>query len=215
MKANNNHPEKAAELRKRAEGVAREKTAQTSENLDNLTAEETLKMLRELRVHQIELEIQNEELRRSQKELDAARARYFDLYDLAPVGYITLSEKGLILESNLTAATLIGVQRGSLIKQPITRFIHKEDQGTYYRHRKQLFETGEPQECELRVMKQDGTSFWALLAATAAQDADGAAVCRVVVSIINKRKLAEETFREGQRQPPSLHSMTRLLCDTG
>ncbi len=102
-------------------------------------------------MHQIELEMQNEELRRPQAELDAARARYFDLYDLAPVGYCTLSEKGLILEANLTAATLLGVARGALVKQPISRFILKEDQDIYYLHRKQLFETGEPQTCELRI----------------------------------------------------------------
>ncbi len=55
-------------------------------------------------MHQIELEMQNEELQRSQTELENARARYFNLYDLAPIGYVTLSEKGLILEANLTAA---------------------------------------------------------------------------------------------------------------
>ena len=92
-------------------------------------------------MHQIELEMQNEELRRAQVELDAARARYFDLYDLAPVGYCTVSEEGLILEANLTAATLLGVARGALVKQPLTRFILTEDQDIYYLHRKQLFET--------------------------------------------------------------------------
>ena len=117
-------------------------------------------MLHELRVHQIELEMQNEELRRAQAELGAARARYFDLYDLAPVGYVTVSEKGLILEANLTAATLLGVARGSLIKRPMSKFILKEDHDIYYLHRKKLFETREPQECELRMGKEDGTVFW-------------------------------------------------------
>ena len=74
-------------------------------------------------MHQVELEMQNEELRRAQLELDATRARYFDLYDLAPVGYCTLSEQGLILEANLTAASRLGVARDALAQQRLTSFI--------------------------------------------------------------------------------------------
>ena len=70
----------------------------------------------ELRVHQIELEMQNEELRRSQSELATSRARYFDLYELAPVGYLSFSQQGIILEANLTFATLLGVERRALIR---------------------------------------------------------------------------------------------------
>ena len=139
----------AAELRKQAEEVACGEAALSPEHLAALSPEETRQTLHELRVHQIELEMQNEELRRAQVELDTARARYFDLYDLAPVGYCTLSEQGLILEANLTAAGLLGVSRGGLVKQPITRFIFKKDQDLYYLHRKQLFETGTPQALSL------------------------------------------------------------------
>jgi len=156
MPHKNNRSEKAAELRKRAEEIATQKAAQSSENLENLPPEETRKMLHELRVHQIELEMQNEELRQAHLELDVTRARYFDLYDLAPVGYVSLNEKGLILEVNLTAANLLGVPRGAMIKQPLSNFIRKEDQDLYYRCRKQLLELGELQSCELRIMKRDG-----------------------------------------------------------
>ncbi|MCX6538497.1 MAG: PAS domain S-box protein [Acidobacteria bacterium] len=140
--------------------------------------------------------MQNEELRRVQAELDVARARYFDLYDLAPVGYCTLSEQGLILEANLTAAALLGVARGALVKQRITRFILKEDQDIYYLQRKQLFETSAPQAYELRMLKKDGTVFWGHVAATATQDADGAPVCRVVLSDITARKQAEDELHQ-------------------
>ena len=170
--------DQTADLRRQAEELARAKAAQAPEDLETLSPEETRQMLHELRVHQIELEIQNEELRRAQAELEASRARYFDLYDLAPVGYFTVSEQGLIIEANLTAAGLLGVARGALVKQPLTRFILPEDQGIYYRHREQLFETGAPQVCEMRLAKKNGAQFWARLEATAVQDADGAPVCR-------------------------------------
>ncbi|MBI5591304.1 MAG: PAS domain-containing protein [Deltaproteobacteria bacterium] len=123
-------------MRRQAEEMVRDKAALLPENIDVLSLEETRQMLHELRVHQIELELQNEELRIAQAELDIIRARYFDLYNLVPVGYFTISAEGLILEANLTAATLLGVVRGTLVKQPIFRFIHKEDQDIYYLHRK-------------------------------------------------------------------------------
>ena len=158
------------DLRRRAEQQARARAVpRAGDPATGLSPEEARQTLHELRVHQIELEMQNEELRRAQVELDASRARYFDLYDLAPVGYCTLSEQGLILEANLTAATLLGVPRGALVKQPITRFILAEDQDIYYLHRKRLFETGAPQACELRMVRKDGAPFWAHLEATAAR----------------------------------------------
>jgi len=101
-------------LRKRAEALAGERASEMPEDLEAPPLEVALCALHELRVHQIELEMQNEELRRTQEELEVSRARYFDLYDLAPVGYVTLSEKGLILEANLTAAKLLGVARSAL-----------------------------------------------------------------------------------------------------
>ncbi|MDP2706156.1 MAG: PAS domain-containing protein [Burkholderiales bacterium] len=112
-------------LRQRAEARFLKKAARSPENIEALSREETRQMLHELRVHQIELEMQNEELRESQAALDAVRARYFDLYDLAPVGYCTVSEPGLIMQANLTAASLLGVARSALVKRPLSRFIHK------------------------------------------------------------------------------------------
>ena len=192
----------ANKLRRQAE----EKAAKMTENLEVLSPEETRQILHELSVHQIELEMQNEELRMAQAELDVARARYFDLFDLAPVGYCTISEEGLILEANLTASSLLGVVRSALVKQPITRFILKGDQDIYYLHRKYLFEahsgssgqTGESRAFELRMVKKDGAPFWAQLEVTAAQENDGTPVCRVVMSDITESKRAEESLRESE-----------------
>ena len=177
---------------KRAEALAGERAGEMPENLEVLSPEAARRALHELRVHQIELEMQNEELRRTQEELEGSRARYFDLYDLAPVGYFTLSEQGLILEANLTAAKLLGVARGALVKQPLSRFVLREDQDIYYLHRKALLETGAPQAWELRVLKKDAAPFWVRVEATTAQGADGASVWRAVVSDITETKRAEQ-----------------------
>jgi len=187
----------AADLRMHAENIVRMKTIRMPENQDAPSPAETRQMLHELRVHQTELEIQNEELRLTQEKLEAARARYFDLYDLAPVGYFTVSEKGLILEANLTAATLLGVRRVDLVEQPLRRFVAKEEQDSYYRRFGQLFETGEPQAWALEMLKKDDMSIWVRMETTAAQDADGTTVCRaVMIDITQEREQVEHALQE-------------------
>ena len=168
-----------------------------------LSPEEMRRALHELHVHQIELEMQNEELRRAQTELEALRARYFDLYDLAPVGYVTLGEQEVILEANATIATLLGVPRDALVNQPITRFVFKDDQDLYYRHRNQFKEFLEPnacgpRACELRMVKQDGSPFWVQLEDASAHEADGLVVHLVVISDITMRKHAESELNKTQ-----------------
>ncbi|MBK5964368.1 hypothetical protein CCR95_09800 [Thiocystis minor] len=202
----------ARALRQRAEAMLRASAVPSPEDLATLTPDDLCKRLHELRVHQIELTMQNEELRRAQAEIDAARARYFDLYDLAPVGYCTLSETGLILEANLTAALLLGVPKSVLIKQPLSRFVLKDDQNHYYFYRKQLFEiaatpqrdmpepVGEPLACELRMVKPDGAIFWARLEATReqalAKHPGKAPGGRVILSDVTARKALEAAREE-------------------
>lgn len=182
----------AEDLRKQAE----ERTNKT-QTRETLSPEETSYLLHELQVHQIELEMQNDELRRVQVKLEASRARYFELYDLAPVGYFTISEQGIILEVNLTAATLFGVTRGDLIKRPLSSVILPDDQDIYYQYRKQLFATGAPQVCELRMRRANATPFWARLDAIIAEDTDdGMPVFHGVVSDITEHKQNELALRK-------------------
>ena len=180
-----------ADLRKQAEALARENTPQSPEQLVPLSPEATRQMLNELRVHQIELEMQNENLRLAQVELDATKALYFDLYNLAPVGYVTVSEKGLIMDANITVASLLGIAPSEVVKKPISQFVFKEDQDIYFLHSKELFETQTRQACELRMVKTDGTIFWVRMEATVAHNSDDTPICRAVISDITERKQAE------------------------
>ncbi|MBE2262594.1 MAG: PAS domain S-box protein [Burkholderiaceae bacterium] len=182
-------------LRQQAEARARGLAASLSVNAETASPEALRQALHELQVHQIELEMQNEELRRMHEELDASRARYFDLYDLAPVGYCTLNEQGLILEANLTAAALLGLTRNDLVSKPISRFIVASDEDVYYLCRRRLVDTGEPQSCELQMRKKDGSTFWAHLAATGARDAMDAPVHRVMLSDISERRTLDEALQ--------------------
>jgi PAS domain S-box-containing protein len=153
-----------------------------------LPAEETQRLLHALRVHQIELETQNEELRRTQLALDAARARYFDLYDMAPVGYCTVSADDRILETNFTAATQLGLTRSALVGKPVTQFIVTAHQDIYYQCRKQVFASGEPQTCELQMSGHDGARLWIHLTTTVVHDDAGQPVLRMVLNDITEAR---------------------------
>lgn len=145
----------------------------------------------DLQVQQLELEMQNEELRRTQLQLDNVRERYFDLYDLAPVGYCTVNEQGVILEANIAAATLFGMLRGELIGKHINQFVAEIDKDSFYLYCKQLFVIDEPQICDFHIIKSDGTPFWANLVTTSTQDEKGETVLRIALSDITERKNLE------------------------
>ncbi|MBF0475136.1 MAG: PAS domain S-box protein, partial [Deltaproteobacteria bacterium] len=168
---------------------------------ETLSPAETQQLLHELQVHQTELEMQNEELRRTQAELEASLARYVDLYDLAPVEYFTVSKEGMILDANLKGAILLGVKRNELPNHPLNDFIFPDDQGVYYHHRRRLFETNEPQMCELRIVRRDGTQFWARLEATVVQDGENQApACRTIIRDITECKLTDETLSNSEER---------------
>ena len=182
-------------LRLLAEERSREYPTKLPDNLDARSREEMQQLLHELRVHQVELEMQQEELRRSQAELEVSRLLYMNLYDQAPVGYVSISESGLILQANVTAATLLGAPRNEIVRQPISRFILQEDREIFHLLRRQLFETGATQECELRMVTLDGTGFWARMEVSAMQDAGGRPVCHVVLIDITAPKRDEQSLR--------------------
>lgn len=163
--------------------------------LKTLSIDDARQLFHELRVYQIELEMQNEELRNTQHELEVSRSRYFDLYNLAPVGYVTLNEQGLILEVNLAAVEMLGADRNRLLKKPISKYIYHEDQDVYYLHRKKFFEVNEVQAWEMRMVRGDGSRFWARLQAV---PADNNEYWFTLVDI-TKRKLAEARLTTGKK----------------
>ena len=160
-----------------------------------------------LRVHQIELEMQNHELQQAQEELAQAEARYFDLYELAPVGYCTVSEKGVIMEANLAAANLLCMDRRELLKYLLFHFILSEDRDIYYMLCKQLVE-GESRAGELRMVRHDNTPVWVNLAISLYYDGD-TRVFRIVLSDISLLKQAEEELRKNEELNRSIiHTAT-------
>ena len=188
---NNSPNESAATTNPRAEALLLDRRPKP---LEALSPEDAQRMLHELQVHQIQLEAQNAEMQRRLAEIDASRARYFDLYDLAPVGYVTVGENGVILEANRCASRLLGLSRSELIDHPFTHFIAPEDQDTFSLDCKQLREKTVPQTAELRVLARDRGPFWAHLTATLATGANGVSELRIVLTDISERRNAHEAL---------------------
>ena len=185
-------------LYQRAESALAQRVSQSPEQFAALSPEQAQRTLHELQVHQIELEMQNEELRRKQVELDESLTRYVDFYDLAPVGYCTVTEKGLIKEVNLAASTLLNIPRKQLVQQPSTRFIFNDDQDIYYKFRRQLTDADGPLSLELRLRKQDGAPFWAHMEVAKARGGDGSSEMRMVIKDITERKNIEASLKTSE-----------------
>lgn len=143
--------------------------------------------------------LQNDELRRTQMELEAARDRYVDLYDFSPAGHLTLDTHGKIVEANLRAGTLLGVNRKELIGQPLTRFIASSDEGTFLRHCQEVLKTGTRQTCEVHLRKEAGTSCCLYLESLAVHEEPGRIThWRTALLDVSDRKLVEQEM-EAQR----------------
>lgn len=162
---------------------------------DALPPQAMLKVIDELHGLQIELETLNDELRRAQTERNMAQSRDSEFYDREPVVYVTVSEQGLIVHCNLTAAKLLGVDRKQLARQDLGDFIEQEDQDTFYLLCTQLLETNGPQSRELRMRKHDGSQFFARMDAVAAHGSDGAQVLHLELIEITAHQRAEQELR--------------------
>ncbi len=191
--------------RKAKKNLRQKSTKKLPSGPDSLLMEK----MHELQLHQIELEMQNEELRETQQLLEAMRDKYAALYEIAPVGYLTLDNNGLIMEANLTIAAMLGVERVSLINQPLAIFIALEDRDNFYFHYRQIGQTTNSQACELKMVKRHGGQFYARLESIAVCDRKGTVIQgRVVVSDITDRKQAES---KGQAAIHRLHTIIDIV----
>lgn len=171
---------------------AKVRLASTEQTTENLSQQDTSKLLHELQIHQIELEMQNEELQQAHSALEEARDRYIDLYEFAPVGYLTLTSTGIIAEINFTGATLLGVERTKLINRRFANYIADEDKNGWYRHFLQSKQHVDKQNIELTLLRADGSRFFACLDCLAIAENNALPLLRITLTDITERKLAEQ-----------------------
>jgi PAS domain S-box-containing protein len=179
-----------------------EAVAAATGDVGDLSPQALREVLNNLHLHQIELEMQNEELRRTQAALDTAHARYFDFYDLAPVGYVAVNEKARILQANIKTAALLDLPRAKLIGKALPSFMPVADADRYYLLCQQALASASAQSCELRLNNSSGNTVWVSLQVIAVPGDHGTAVIRMVLSDIAARKNLEERLicREANTQ---------------
>ncbi len=188
-KKNRRQSSDAPLLRKRAEELLR---ANASDVPTMFTAD-VQALVHELNVHQMELEIQNEELRNAQVELAETRDRYVDLYEFAPVGYLSLDHDAVIRDANLTAAKLLNRERSALIGHRLSGFVTRESQDNLHLHWHEALESGSRACCEVRITRPDGSPLDVQLDIVVRVIEEPADI-RVAITDITRRKQADETL---------------------
>jgi PAS domain S-box-containing protein len=202
-----------ATLRARAEDRLKEKSGRSRAAKRN-TVEESQRLVHELQVHQIELELQNEELQASRAELEAGLARYSDLYDFAPIGYLTLDSDGAIQKVNLSAARLLGLERSRLVGARFGLFVSAEYRPVFNALLESVFASQARQGFDLTIGPEKSAPLWVHIDAIASDD--HGRECRAVLTDVSERRRIEQSlrFRVSLLDYAASHSLEELLQET-
>jgi PAS domain S-box-containing protein len=166
-------------------------------------------LIHELQVHQVELEMQNEELRRAQDQLIASQHKYTDLYDFAPAGYFTFDRMGRVVEANLSGVRMMGVERAHLLRSAFAEFIAPEYRDVFRVHRQAVLQNGRDQDCELKLIRSDGSTFYASVKSIPVQGRPD--YIRSAFLDITERKEAQERLEEEKQRAKYLGRISALL----
>ncbi|MDA3865585.1 MAG: PAS domain S-box protein, partial [Salinivirgaceae bacterium] len=192
------HKSEAALLRQKAEELMKNKSSKSGKQLPDI---ETQKLIHELEVHQIELELQNEELIQAQVQATIAAEKYIDLYDFAPSGYFTLSAEGEILELNLSGAKMLGKVRSQLINRMFHLFISYYSKPVFLLFLEKVLSCNTKESCELTMLNDANPSAdGQLILHLTGIPSENGANCLITAVDMTERKLAEQAVKEGQEK---------------
>ena len=202
MKTNPHQPPDGAELHRLAE--ERLKSRRT-EDSGQKTEPESARLVHELQVHQIELEMQNEELQQARARAEALLAKYTELYDFAPTGYFNLAPDGTILAVNLTGARLLGLGRAELLKRHLGLLVAEADRRALSDFLQKVFASGAREACEVSLPQAGNRPLCMLIEGNLSADGQE---CLVVMADITERRQAEERARAAQAETEKLLALS-------
>ncbi len=180
--------------------VAENRIAETKTVPADFFGKTSEEIIHELRVHQIELEIQNEELKKTQLDLEDSRNQYMDLYDFAPIGYITLTKEALIAEVNLTGAVMLGSFRNQLLKARFRKFISPGNLDIWDSFFLTVLKLNKQTTGEFDLIRKDGIGFSVRIDAIRAEKPDGSIQVRIAMGDVTGRKIIEESLKESEKK---------------
>ena len=192
---------RTSELYKRA----RRTPPKDPQPIHNMSKADVQKLIHDLNAHQVELEIQNEELCRVQLQLEETRDKYLDLYNLAPIGYFTLDQASRILEANFIGAELLGIKQSELARTRFPSYLSADSQDIFYFHYKEVLNTGAKGSCELKILKADGNFFYAQLLIMAVPEKDkDIQQCKIAVIDLTESRRAEVKLLQSEKKYSTL-----------
>ena len=184
-------------------------------DIHSMTEDDILALINELEVQQSELEAQNEDLMQAKSETDNLLNKYQELYDFAPVGYVTLDEQGNIIDANLTLTGLLGIERIKLINTHFDHFIPSDTRPAFYNFFKNVIETDMCQKCQMRLIKNDDIVFYALLEGISIMDKKYPEVKHIMLSITDItdcKSIEENLLKEKDFSNILIESLPGIFC---
>ena len=211
------HPMMAELFREARSRLQKNPPARVTKKTLARTSVESQRLLHELEVHQVELEMQNVELQDARDEMEVLLEKSTDLYDFAPVGYFSLDESGVIVEANLTSAAMLGVERSRLIKQRLQLFMPPPSRPGFQAFLKKVFAGPHDQTCETHLLKTDGSTLGASFRAiSVVSRVTGRKWCRVAFVDMSDRLAAEAALQESEKRFRTLFDLVPVgvySCD--
>jgi len=185
-------------LRQKAEELLKKKPAKPGSILDE---DQIFKLIHELEVHQIELELQNQELLLEKAQITAQAEKYAELYDFAPSGYFTLSNNGEILELNLCGSQMLGKDRTFLISKMFGLYVSDDSKPIFNRFLDKVFSSKLQDICEVALQVNNNLPMYVHLSGSVTENGEQ---CLIIAMDITERKQAEAALRESEKQYTSL-----------
>ncbi len=183
--------------------------------LENISRAEVNRLIHELQLHQIQVEMHKQKLLWTHKSITEARDRYAELYDFMPMGCLTLDPQGTITEINLTGAKMLRTEKSRLMNQPFYLCVAPEFRESWHRHFQTVFETGARQSCEVKLLPQDGPPFYATLESQRAPCTQGSALsCRTAMRDITERRQAEAALKQSERELSLKNRIAHIFLTT-